>query len=141
MPTVDKENLKELFKVRVKNKKVIRGYSLEKTNYEDFNTKNRNAPELLPLIEIVKAEFPELDSKINCKNMNLKVIKKFKSSCGYYLTFKLLGESDSYTICVSEDFSNVSIFAKSNRKATLNDYIHLLNHVFNDTSNIEKLTI
>ena len=140
MPTIDKENLKDMFYVSPRNRNVVRGYTLDKTNYEDFNTKNKNAPELLPIIEIVKAEFPELESKITCKNLNLKVIKRFKSECGYYLSFKIKEDSEVYTVCVSEDFKKVSIFTKENRKATLNDYIYLLNNVFTDIIHLKKLT-
>lgn len=140
MPTIDKENLKDIFYVSPRTKNVVRGYTLDKTNYEDFNTKNKNAPELLPIIEIVKAEFPELESKITCKNLNLKVIKRFKSECGYYLSFKIKEDSEVYTVCVSEDFKKVSIFTKENRKATLNDYIYLLNNVFTDIIHLKKLT-
>lgn len=142
MPVIDKENLKEVLEYKIiKPKDYVCGFNLNNHSYSDFNTKNNKAPELLPLFEIIKSEFPDLKSKISCNNLGINSIKKFKSKSDYYLTFKLGSEKDVYSLQSDNKFTKITMFTKNNRKANLNDYIYLLNYVFKDIQHIKKLTI
>lgn len=142
MPVIDKENLKEVLDYKtIKPKDYVHGFNLNSHAYSDFNIKNNKAPELLPLFEIIKSEFPNLKSKIPFNNSGIRSIKKFKSKHDYYLTFTLGSEKDVYSLESDDKFTKITMFTINGRKANLDDYIYLLNYVFRDIQYIKKLTI